>query len=54
MIHENDFKEGIRALLVDKTKDPKWKPQTYDQVVEADIQKYFSPLDKELDTYMFH
>lgn len=41
-----DFREGIRALLVEK--DPNgatWKPATLEEVTSEAVQEYFSPLD---------
>ncbi len=36
-----DFPEGVRALLVDKTKDPKWKPSRIDDLDPLEVSKYF-------------
>ena len=38
-----DFPEGVRALLIDKTKDPKWKPKHIDNIDPEEIKKYFIP-----------
>jgi len=47
---DNDFAEGVRALLIDKDKNPQWQPPTLNEVTEDKIQEYFSPLDSnELD-----
>lgn len=40
-----DFREGVRALLVDKTKDPQWKPKHVDLIDPEEIEKYFVPQD---------
>ena len=37
-----DFKEGVRALLVDKTKDPKWSPANVYQLNTEEVEKYFT------------
>lgn len=37
-----DFKEGVRALLVDKTKDPKWNPASVHQLDAEELQQYFT------------
>lgn len=39
----SDFLEGVRALLIDKTKDPKWKPSHVDEIDPEEIEKYFIP-----------
>lgn len=39
----SDFPEGVRALLVDKTKDPKWNPDHVSKIDFEEIQKYFIP-----------
>ncbi len=44
-----DFAEGVRALLVDKTGDPKWQPATPEEIDPAAVDAVFAPLpaDKE-------
>ncbi|RXG55861.1 3-hydroxyisobutyryl-CoA hydrolase, mitochondrial [Armadillidium vulgare] len=47
---DNDFPEGVRALLVDKDNSPKWKPDSLAGVTKEKLDEYFSPLspDREL------
>jgi len=37
-----DFYEGVRALLVDKDRSPKWTPDSIAAVQVSDVQQYFS------------
>ena len=39
-----DFAEGVRAVIVDKTHDPKWDPATPQEVSEELIDSIFAPL----------
>ncbi|GAA5063228.1 enoyl-CoA hydratase/isomerase family protein [Erythrobacter westpacificensis] len=39
-----DFAEGVRALLVDRTNDPKWNPPTPEEVSEDMLDTIFAPL----------
>ena len=44
-----DFREGIRAQVVDKDRNPHWQPATLTEVTRADVESYFDPLgDREL------
>ena len=44
-----DFREGIRAQVVDKDRNPQWKPASLSEVTAADVEHYFAPLgDREL------
>ncbi|MGR0160805.1 enoyl-CoA hydratase/isomerase family protein [Paenarthrobacter nitroguajacolicus] len=44
-----DFREGIRAQVVDKDRNPQWKPATLAEVQESDVENYFAPLgEREL------
>lgn len=40
-IRDHDFYEGVRALLVDKDKMPKWNPATLAAVTEGRVADYF-------------
>jgi enoyl-CoA hydratase/carnithine racemase len=35
------FKEGVRALLIDKDRNPKWTPSTVVDVSEAEVAEFF-------------
>jgi enoyl-CoA hydratase len=40
----HDFFEGVRALLIDKDRSPRWQPPDLASVGEADVAAYFAPL----------
>ncbi|GGC35803.1 enoyl-CoA hydratase [Novosphingobium marinum] len=42
-----DFAEGVRALIVDKTNDPKWDPATPEGVTDDLVASIFAPLPPE-------
>ena len=39
-----DFAEGVRAVITDKTGDPKWDPPTPEEVTDDLIESIFAPL----------
>lgn len=48
-MEDNDFYEGIRAVLVDKDNKPKWKPGSLADVSNDKMNSYFKTLgDREL------
>mgnify|MGYP006266278259 CR=1 FL=1 len=47
-MRHHDFYEGIRAVLVDKDRNPHWEPATLDAVPDALIEKYVEPKDPPL------
>jgi hypothetical protein len=44
MLAGHDFYEGIRAAIVDKDRQPKWRPSALSMIETADIDAYFAPL----------
>jgi enoyl-CoA hydratase len=47
VLQVHDFREGVRAALVDKDRSPKWEPSSLAAV--GDVSSFFAPLgDKEL------
>lgn len=42
-----DFYEGIRAALIDKDRQPKWKPARLAEVPDQDIEQLFEPLGEK-------
>lgn len=43
-----DFAEGVRAQVIDKDRDPQWRPNLEDGVDEDTVASYFAPLENEL------
>jgi enoyl-CoA hydratase len=41
----HDLYEGVRAAVIDKDQRPRWRPPSLDGVSEAEIARYFAPLD---------
>jgi 3-hydroxyisobutyrate dehydrogenase len=45
----HDFLEGIRAQVVDKDRNPQWRPNRLADVTETDVDEFFLPLgDRDL------
>jgi 3-hydroxyisobutyryl-CoA hydrolase len=41
---DSDFKEGVRALLIDKDQKPKWKHSKVEEVTQEYVARFFAPL----------
>lgn len=44
MLRGHDFPEGIRAQVIDKDRNPKWRPATVAELSLREIDAYFAPL----------
>ena len=42
-LREHDFTEGIRAAIIDKDRNPQWRPARLEEVTAQDVQRYFTP-----------
>ena len=47
LIRHPDFKEGVRALLIDKDNKPNWSPTRPEAIGERDVEAFFEPLPIE-------
>lgn len=47
LIHHPDFREGVRALLIDKDNAPKWQPADPGAIGDAEVDAFFAPLPPE-------
>ncbi|KAJ6673785.1 3-HYDROXYISOBUTYRYL-COA HYDROLASE-RELATED [Salix viminalis] len=41
------FLQGVRAILLDKDKNPKWEPSKLELVTDEMVDKYFSRVDED-------
>jgi enoyl-CoA hydratase len=48
VLYQDDFYEGVRAVIVDKDNAPRWNPATLAGVRPQAIEALFAPLPKEL------
>jgi enoyl-CoA hydratase len=45
----HDFYEGVRAMLIDRDRNPQWRPATLAEVTDGMLDSYFAPIgDREL------
>ena len=44
VVRTHDFREGVRALLIDKTGEPQWDPATPEEVSDEMLDVLFAPL----------
>jgi enoyl-CoA hydratase len=44
VVRRHDFLEGVRALIVEKDNQPKWRPDTLEGVTDAMLDEIFAPL----------
>jgi enoyl-CoA hydratase len=44
VVRTHDFREGVRALLIDKDNSPQWDPATPEEVTEEMLDVLFAPL----------
>ncbi len=49
IVHDHDFYEGVRAVIVDKDNAPRWQPATLREVADAEVERHFAALANELD-----
>lgn len=48
LTRRHDFLEGVRAVLVDKDRDPSWQPSSVGQLTASAVAACFAPLDPEV------
>ncbi|MDG4666002.1 enoyl-CoA hydratase/isomerase family protein [Mycobacterium sp. 236(2023)] len=47
-LRSHDLVEGIRALLIDKDKNPQWQPGSLNEVTTDDVEAYFVSADPDI------
>nr|CAG8480222.1 11886_t:CDS:2 [Entrophospora candida] len=52
-LEKSDFKEGVRALLIDKDNNPKWNPSTINDINEEEIINFYFNSEKDCETIEF-
>ena len=47
LIRHPDFREGVRALLIDKDNAPQWQPADPGEISDETVDKFFEPLPND-------
>ena len=49
IVASHDFYEGVRSVIIDKDNAPRWYPASIAEVTDADVDRYFAPIERELE-----
>lgn len=49
MVSRHDFLDGVRAMMVDKDKSPKWDPQDLTAVSDEELNSILAPMPQDLE-----
>ena len=49
IVYRDDFNEGINSVLISKTHNPKWNPQTINDINFIEVKSFFDPHVKPLN-----
>jgi enoyl-CoA hydratase len=49
VLRGHDFYEGVRAVIVDKDNQPRWRPSQLEDVDATQVERHFAASDEELD-----
>jgi enoyl-CoA hydratase len=44
LVEGHDFREGVRAAVIDKDRRPRWRPDRLEDVTEAMVERQFAPM----------
>jgi hypothetical protein len=47
LFEDGEFPEGVRALLVDKDRKPRWSPAQLGEMTDDLVARYLAPLPPE-------
>jgi enoyl-CoA hydratase len=48
IVRGQNFYEGVRAVIIDKDNRPRWRPARLAEISDADVERHFAPLEREL------
>lgn len=48
ILRGHDFYEGVRAVIIDKDNQPRWRPERLADVRLTDVDRHFAAIDEEL------
>ncbi|KAG3217176.1 hypothetical protein PC129_g11987 [Phytophthora cactorum] len=53
MMENPDFFEGVRSVVVDKDRNPKWSKRDITKVTAKEVEAFFKPLDKDQELILY-
>ncbi|KAL3672411.1 hypothetical protein V7S43_003095 [Phytophthora oleae] len=53
MMENPDFFEGVRSVVVDKDRNPKWAKRDITKVTAKEVEAFFEPLDKDQELILY-